>query len=142
MIQVHQDNRVINKTRHVALGVNLAGQKEVLGLWVAETEGAKYWRTVLTELHNRGLKDVFIAGVDGLTGFPEAIQTVYLRTKVPLFRGTAAVIVQQTHLHKKIDRLFGRAHRQVHPDIQTTIDGLEGRLQDLDDVLWPCFSRT
>ena len=84
VIKVHQDNRVINKTMHVALGVNLAGQKEVLGLWLAETEGAKYWLTVLTELHNRGLKDVFIACVDGLTGFPEAIQTVYPRTKVQL----------------------------------------------------------
>jgi transposase-like protein len=82
VIKVHQDNRVINKTMHVALGVNLAGQKEVLGLWLAETEGAKYWLTVLTELHNRGLKDVFIACVDGLTGFPEAIQTVYPRVKV------------------------------------------------------------
>lgn len=84
VIKVHQDNRVINKTMPVALGVNLAGQKEVLGLWLAETEGAKYWLTVLTELHNRGLKDVFIACVDGLTGFPEAIQTVYPRTKVQL----------------------------------------------------------
>ncbi len=84
VIKVHQDNRVINKTMHVALGVNLAGQKEVLGLWLAETEGAKYWLTVLTELHNRGLKDVFIACVDGLTGFPEAIRTVYPRTKVQL----------------------------------------------------------
>lgn len=82
VIKVHQDHRVINQTMHVALGVNLAGQKEVLGRWLAETEGAKFWLTVLTELHNRGLKDVFIAGVDGLTGFPEAIQTVYPRTKV------------------------------------------------------------
>ncbi len=56
----------------------------MLGLWLAETEGAKFWLTVLTELHNRGLKDVFIACVDGLTGFPEAIQTVYPRTKVQL----------------------------------------------------------
>lgn len=84
VIKVHQDNRVINKTMPVALGVNLAGQKEVLGLWLAETEGAKFWLTVLTELHNRGLKDVFIACVDGLTGFPEAIQTAYPRTKVQL----------------------------------------------------------
>jgi putative transposase len=84
VIKVHQDNRVINKTLHVALGVNLTGQKEVLGLWLAETEGAKLWLTVLTELHNRGLKDVFIACVDGLTGFPEAIRTAYPRTKVQL----------------------------------------------------------
>ena len=84
VVKVHQDNRVIKKTVHVALGVNLEGQKEVLGLWLAETEGAKFWLSVLTELQNRGLKDIFIACVDGLTGFPEAIQTVYPRTKVQL----------------------------------------------------------
>ena len=84
VVKVHQDQRVIKKTVHVALGVNLEGQKEVLGLWVAETEGAKFWLSVLTELQNRGLKDIFIACVDGLTGFPEAIQTVYPRTQVQL----------------------------------------------------------
>jgi transposase-like protein len=84
VVKVRQDNRVINKTIHVALGVNLAGRKEVLGLWLAETEGAKFWLSILTELHNRGLKDVFICCVDGLTGFPEAIQTVYPKTKVQL----------------------------------------------------------
>ena len=84
VVKVRQDNRVINKTIHVALGVNLAGQKEVLGLWLAETEGAKFWLSVLTELQNRGLKDIFIACVDGLSGFPEAIQTVYPKTQVQL----------------------------------------------------------
>lgn len=84
VIKVHQDNRVINKTMHVALGVNLAGHKEVLGLWLAETEGAKFWLSVLTELQNRGLKDVFVICVDGLTGFPEAIRTVYPHAQVQL----------------------------------------------------------
>jgi len=84
VVKVRQDNRVINKTIHVALGVNLAGQKDVLGLWLAETEGVKFWLSVLTELQNRGVKDIFIACVDGLTGFPEAIQTVYPKTQVQL----------------------------------------------------------
>lgn len=84
VIKVHQDNRVIHKTMHVALGVNLAGHKEVLGLWLAETEGAKFWLSVLTELQNRGLKDVFVICVDGLTGFPEAIRTVYPHAQVQL----------------------------------------------------------
>ena len=65
-------------------GVNLRGHKEVLGLWLAETEGAKFWLSVLTTLQNRGLKDVFIACVDGLTGFPDAIQAVYPQAKVQL----------------------------------------------------------
>lgn len=84
VVKLHQDGRVVKHTVHVALGVNLDGQKEVLGLWLAEQEGAKFWLTVLTELHNRGLKDIFIACVDGLTGFPEAIQSVYPQTQVQL----------------------------------------------------------
>ena len=68
----------------VVLGVNLEGQKEVLGLWVAQTEGAKFWLQVLTELQNRGVKDIFIACVDGLKGFPEAIESVFPRTEVQL----------------------------------------------------------
>ncbi len=68
----------------MALGVNLDGHKEVLGLWVAKEEGAKFWLKVVTELKNRGLKDMFIACVDGLKGFPEAIESVYPETQVQL----------------------------------------------------------
>lgn len=84
VLKIRQDKRVINKSIYLALGINLEGQKELLGLWLAETEGAKFWLTVLTELQNRGLKDIFIAAVDGLSGFPEAINTVYPQTKVQL----------------------------------------------------------
>lgn len=83
-IKVHQDHRGSNKPLHVALGGNLAGHKAVLGLWPAEAEGAKVWLSVLTALQNRGLKDVFVACVDRLTGFPEAIQPVDPRAKVQL----------------------------------------------------------
>ena len=64
--------------------MNLEGQKEVLGLWVSQNEGAKFWLSVLTELKNRGVNDVFIACVDGLKGFPEAIETVFPRAQVQL----------------------------------------------------------
>jgi len=84
VLKIRQDKRVINKAIYLALGINLEGQKELLGLWLAETEGAKFWLSVLTELQNRGLKDIFIAAVDGLTGFPEAINTVYPQTKIQL----------------------------------------------------------
>lgn len=84
VLKIRQDKRVINKAVYLALGINLEGRKELLGLWLAETEGAKLWLTVLTELQNRGLKDIFIAAVDGLTGFPEAINTVYPLTKIQL----------------------------------------------------------
>src|SRR5713101_2857901 len=62
----------------------MAGQKEVLGLWVAQQEGAKFWLQVLTELKNRGVKDIFMACVDGLKGFPEAIEAIYPQTEVQL----------------------------------------------------------
>ena len=82
MVKVRDEGHVQNKAIYVVLGVNLEGQKEVLGLWVAQTEGAKFWLQVLTELQNRGVKDIFIACVDGLKGFPEAIEAVYPRTEV------------------------------------------------------------
>jgi transposase-like protein len=68
----------------VALGVNFEGQKEVLGLWIAANEGAKFWMGVLTELKNRGVQDILIACMDGLTGFPEAVRAVYPETRVQL----------------------------------------------------------
>jgi putative transposase len=83
-VKVRQDNRVINKAVYLAVGVNLDGLKEVLGMWTAETEGAKFWLQVVTELRNRGVKDIFVACVDGLKGFPEAIETVFPDTQVQL----------------------------------------------------------
>jgi putative transposase len=84
VVKVRQDGRVINKAVHLALGVNLAGHKELLGLWMTENESSKFWLSVLTELQTRGVKDIFIACVDGLTGFPEAIETVFPLTRVQL----------------------------------------------------------
>ena len=84
IIKVREDKRVINKTFYLALGVNLDGQKELLGIWISQNEGAKFWLNVLTELKNSGLEDILIACVDGLTGFPDAINTAYPNTKVQL----------------------------------------------------------
>jgi len=69
---------------YLAIGINVDGLKDVLGMWIAKTEGAKFWLGVLTELKNRGLNDIFIASVDGLKGFPDAIETVYPDTQVQL----------------------------------------------------------
>lgn len=84
VVKVHQDKRVIRKSVYLALGINSDGFKELLGLWISENEGAKFWLQVLTELQNRGVKDIFIAAVDGLSGFPDAINTVYPKAKVQL----------------------------------------------------------
>ena len=83
-VKIRDNGHVQNKAIYVAIGVNLEGHKEVLGLWAAQTEGAKFWLQVLTELQSRGVKDVFIACVDGLKGFPEAIEAVFPRTEVQL----------------------------------------------------------
>ena len=82
--KVRDGAHVRNKAIYVAIGVKLNGLKEVLGLWVAQTEGAKFWLQVMTELKNRGVNDIFIACVDGLKGFPEAIETVFPQTEVQL----------------------------------------------------------
>jgi len=84
VIKVRENKRVINKSIYLALAINSEGVKELLGLWIAENEGAKFWMNVLTELQNRGVSDIFIAAVDGLTGFPEAINTVFPKTKIQL----------------------------------------------------------
>lgn len=84
VVKIRQDKRVINKAIYLALGINLEGHKELLGMWLSENEGAKFWLSILTELQNRGIKDIFIACVDGLKGFPEAINTSYPNTKVQL----------------------------------------------------------
>jgi putative transposase len=84
VVKVRHEGRVLNKAIHLALGVNLEGQKELLGLWMTQNESSKFWLSVLTELQNRGVKDIFIACVDGLTGFPEAIETVFPQTRVQL----------------------------------------------------------
>jgi len=83
-VKVRDAGTVRVKAVYLALGINLAGEKELLGLWIAQTEGAKFWLQVMTELKNRGVQDIFIACVDGLKGFPEAIETVYPKTTVQL----------------------------------------------------------
>jgi putative transposase len=78
------NGRVSPKTMYVALGVNMQGRKELLGLWLGEAEGAKFWLSCLTDLQNRGLKDIFISCIDGLSGFAEALHTAYPLAKVQL----------------------------------------------------------
>ena len=84
VVKVRQNKQVINKAIYLALGVDLEGHKQPLGLWIGENEGAKFWMSVLTELKNRGVEDILIACVDGLTGFPQAIEAVYPETRVQL----------------------------------------------------------
>lgn len=83
-LKVHNEGRVVNKAVYLALGVNMEGRKELLGIWTEQTEGAKFWLSVVNELKTRGVEDIFICCIDGLKGFPDAIRTVFPRTEVQL----------------------------------------------------------
>ncbi|WP_435626938.1 IS256 family transposase [Candidatus Ferrigenium straubiae] len=83
-VKVRDAGTVRAKAVYLALGINMTGEKELLGIWIAQTEGAKFWLQVMTELKNRGVQDIFIACVDGLKGFPEAIEAVFPKTDVQL----------------------------------------------------------
>ena len=80
--KVRQEGRIVNKAAYVAIGTNLDGMKEVLGIWVGENESSKYWLKVITELKNRGVEDILIASIDGLAGFSDAIKAVFPETEV------------------------------------------------------------
>jgi putative transposase len=84
VVKIKEGRQIINKAVYIALGINTEGQKEVLGLWVSKNEGAKFWLSVLTDIQNRGVKDIFIACTDGLSGFPDAIEAVFPKTKIQL----------------------------------------------------------
>ena len=83
-VKIRNDGHVKNRAVYLAIAINMEGKKEVLGLWIEQTEGAKFWLKVMNELKNRGLNDILIACVDGLKGFPEAIETVFPNTEIQL----------------------------------------------------------
>lgn len=84
VVKVRENQRVINKAVYLALAVDASGQKELFGIWISQNEGAKFWLSILTELKNRGVQDIFIACVDGLTGMVEALQSAFPKTWVQL----------------------------------------------------------
>ncbi len=83
-VKMRHEGRVENRAVYVALGITLEGRKDVLGLWTSATEGAKFWLNVMTELRGRGVRDIYLACVDGLKGFPQAIEAIFPKAKVQL----------------------------------------------------------
>ena len=83
-VKMRHEGRVENRAVYVALGINLEGRKDVLGLWTSAAEGAKFWLNLLTELRNRGVSDVYLMCVDGLKGFPQAIESIFPHAQVQL----------------------------------------------------------
>ena len=82
--KIKDGGKYISKAVYTVLGLNMEGKKDILGLYLSESEGANFWLSVLTDLNNRGLQDILIASVDGLKGFPEAIKTIFPKTEVQL----------------------------------------------------------
>lgn len=142
VVKVQQDQRVIDKAVYLALGINLEGHKELLGLWMTENEGAKFWMNVLTQLQNRGLKDIFIACVDGLKGFPDAIRAVYPKTRIQL------CIVHQVRYSLRY--VTDKDRRTVAADLKAiyqlpTRQAAEAQLQtfaDTWDAKYPSISKS
>jgi len=84
IVKVRSEGRIVKKSAYLAIGISLDGIKDVLGIWLEQTEGAKFWMKIMTELKNRGVQDIYIACVDGLKGFPDAIEAVFPETVVQL----------------------------------------------------------
>ncbi|MFM6999654.1 MAG: IS256 family transposase [Limnohabitans sp.] len=118
------------KAVYLALGISMAGEKEILGLWIAQTEGAKFWLQVVTELKNRGVHDIFIACVDGLKGFPDAIEAVYPKSAVQL-----CIVHMVRH---SLNYVSWKLRKEIAADLKTvyaasTVDEAAIRLNEFDD---------
>jgi len=129
VVKVRQDKRIINKAVYVALAIDLTGRKDILGLWISENEGAKFWLNNFTEMRNRGLKDILIACSDNLTGMSEAIAAVYPETEHQLcivhqIRSSLAYVSYKDR--KKVDADLKLVYGSV------TEDEALGALSDFD----------
>jgi len=128
--KLRENGRYVSKAVYTVLGLNMEGKKEVLGLYLSESEGANFWLSVLTDLRNRGVKDILIASVDGLTGFPEAINTIYPDTEVQL------CVVHQVrnslrYVASKHQKMFMVDLKRVYRAVSR--EAAEQALDDLED---------
>jgi transposase-like protein len=141
-VKSRQEGVVKSKAVYVALGVNLQGEKALLGLWISETEGAKFWLAVFTELQSRGVQDGFVACVDGLSGLPEALETVFPHTQVQL-----CIVHKVRH---SLQYVVWKERRQVARDLRAiygalTLAEAEAALERLGttwDATYPTISAT
>ncbi len=141
VVKIRDSGHVRNKAIYVAIGVNIEGIKEVLGLWAGQAEGAKFWLQVLTELKNRGVQEVYVVAIDGLKGFPEAIETVFPDAQVQL------CIVHQ--VRGSLNYVSWKHRKQVATDLKpiyraSTVEDAEQRLTEFAakwDASYPTISQ-
>lgn len=127
--KVREDGRYVSKAVYSVLGVNIEGKKEILGLYLSESEGARFWLSVLTDLNNRGIQDILIAAIDGLTGFPEAINSVFPDTEIQL------CIIHQ--IRNSMKYVASKNHKAFMADLKRvykaqTKEAAEGALDTLE----------
>ena len=129
--KVREDGRIITKAAYVALGIDAEGCKDILGIWIGENEGAKFWLKVCTELKNRGVQDILIVCIDGLKGFPDAIKTVFPATRVQLcvihqIRNTLKYVSykDQKAFMKDLKRVYAAESEEI------ALGNLEGMIQE------------
>jgi len=129
--KVQSEGKVINKAAYTCLALDITGRKDLLGLWVSESEGANFWLTVLTELKNRGIQDILIACIDGLKGFPEAINTVFPKTEIQL---CVIHLIRNTlkYIASKDQKAFMKELREVYsaPTEESALIALEKLEED------------
>jgi putative transposase len=128
--KIRQDGKVISKAAYTCMGIDLQGRVDVLGLWLAESEGAHFWQTVLSDLKSRGVKDILIACVDGLKGFPEAIEAIFPKTMVQL------CIVHQ--IRSSLRYTASKYHKEFTKDLKevyraSTLENAEAALAKLEE---------
>lgn len=118
--KVREEGRIVTKAAYVALGINSEGYKDILGIWIGENEGAKFWLKVCNELKNRGVQDILIVCIDGLKGFPDAIHTVFPETKVQLciihqIRSTLKYVASkdQRAFMKDLKKVYGAESEEI-----------------------------
>ena len=137
--KVKDNGRYKSKAVYTVLAVNLEGKKEILGLYLSESEGANFWLSILTDLNNRGVEDILIASVDGLTGFPEAIATIYPDTEVQLcivhqVRNSLKYVASKNQKEFMVD--LKRVYRATSKDAaEQALDELEARWGDLYPIV-------
>jgi putative transposase len=132
-VKIRNEGLVSNRAVYLAIGLRCSGHKEILGLWIEQTEGAKFWLRVMTELRSRGLQDILIAVVDGLKGFPEAITSVFPQTVVQ----TCIVHLIRFSMHFaswKERRLIGAALKSIYQAESATV--AQARLEEFDCGPW------
>lgn len=118
--KVREEGRIVTKAAYIALGINGEGYKDILGIWIGENEGAKFWMKVCNELKNRGVQDILIACIDGLKGFPDAIRTIFPETRIQLciihqIRNTLKYVAykDQKAFMRDLKRVYGAESEEI-----------------------------